>query len=357
MSNATNTPPIGSLAELDERARQIFERLVDMYLATGEPVGSRTLSRRIPINLSPASVRNVMADLEELGLLYSPHTSAGRMPTEQGLRFFVDAVMEHAVLDPEDKAAIDSRLSEVETGAPAEAMLERVSAVLSGLTHAAGLVVTPSHNPRIRQIEFVRLEPEKALVILVGEDGTVENRVIRVPADLPTATLQRAAHFLNDRLSGLSMREMGARIRRELDVLKREIDALAADVVAAGLATWAGSGEDKRLIVRGRGNLIADSELLSDLDRLQRLFTDLEEKRDLLQLLSLVEEGEGVRIFIGRENPLFSLSGSSLIVAPYGDAEHEVVGVLGVIGPTRLPYARIIPVVDYAARVVSRLLS
>jgi len=318
MSNATNTPPIGSLAELDERARQIFEQLVDMY---------------------------------------PPHTSAGRMPTEQGLRFFVDAVMEHAVLDPEDKAAIDSKLSEVEPDAPAEAMLEQVSAVLSGLAHAAGLVVTPSHNPRIRQIEFVRLEPEKALVILVGEDGTVENRVIRVPADLPTATLQRAAHFLNDRLSGLSMREMGMRIQRELDVLKREIDALAADVVAAGLATWSGSGEDKRLIVRGRGNLIADAELLSDLERLQRLFTDLEEKRDLLQLLSLVEEGEGVRIFIGRENPLFSLSGSSLIVAPYGDAEHEVVGVLGVIGPTRLPYARIIPVVDYAARVVSRLLS
>ena len=357
MSNATNTPPISSLAELDERARQIFEQLVDMYLATGEPVGSRTLSRRIPINLSPASVRNVMADLEELGLLYAPHTSAGRMPTEQGLRFFVDAVMEHAVLDPEDKAAIDARLAEVGTDAPAEAMLEQVSTVLSGLAHAAGLVVTPSHNPRIRQIEFVRLEPEKALVILVGEDGTVENRVIRVPADLPTATLQRAAQFLNDRLSGLSMREMGQRIQRELDVLKREIDALAADVVAAGLATWSGSGEDKRLIVRGRGNLIADSELLSDLDRLQRLFTDLEEKRDLLQLLSLVEEGEGVRIFIGRENPLFSLSGSSLIVAPYGDAEHEVVGVLGVIGPTRLPYARIIPVVDYAARVVSRLLS
>ncbi len=279
------------------------------------------------------------------------------MPTEQGLRFFVDAVMEHAVLDPEDKAAIDSRLAEVDTDAPAEAMLEQVSAVLSGLAHAAGLVVTPSYNPRIRQIEFVRLEPEKALVILVGEDGTVENRVMRVPADLPTATLQRAAQFLNDRLSGLSMREMGQRIRQELDVLKREIDALAADVVAAGLATWSGSGEDKRLIVRGRGNLIADSELLSDLDRLQRLFTDLEEKRDLLQLLSLVEEGEGVRIFIGRENPLFSLSGSSLIVAPYGDSEHEVVGVLGVIGPTRLPYARIIPVVDYAARVVSRLLS
>ena len=347
--------PIASLAELDNRARQIFEHLVDLYLATGEPVGSRTLSRRIPFDLSPASVRNVMADLEELGLLYAPHTSAGRMPTQQGLRFFVDAIMEHAALDPEDKAAIDAELSQAD--ANAEAMLERLSSVLSDLAHAAGLVVTPSHNPRIRQIEFVRLEPEKALVILVGADGTVENRVINVPPDLPTTTLQRAAHFLNEKLSGLSMREMGQRVARELDALKREIDALAAEAVAAGLATWTGSGEDKRLIVRGRGNLIADAELLSDLDRLQRLFTDLEEKRDLLRLLSLVEEGEGVRIFIGRENPLFSLSGASLIVAPYGDAEHEVVGVLGVIGPTRLPYARIIPMVDYAARKVSRLLS
>ncbi len=350
----TAQPPINSLAELDTRARQIFEQLVDIYLAAGEPVGSRTLSRHLSINLSPASVRNVMADLEELGLLYAPHTSAGRMPTEQGLRFFVDAIMEDATLNPDDKAALDASLS----GARDEKeVLEQVSAALSGLAQCAGLVVTPSHNPRLRQIEFVRLQPEKALVILVGEDGTVENRVIDIAPDVPSASLQRAARFLNDRLAGLNMREMGQRIAAELDVLRREIDALAADVVAAGLATWTGSGEDKRLIVRGRGNLIADAALLSDLERLQRLFADLEEKRDLLELLSRVEGGEGVRIFIGRENPLFSLSGSALVAAPYGDETGEVVGVLGIIGPTRLPYARIIPVVDYAARMVSRLLS
>ncbi len=352
-----STPRIGSLAELDARARRIFEQLVDIYLGSGEPVGSRTLARRLDFNLSPASVRNVMADLEELGLLHAPHTSAGRMPTERGLRFFVDAVMENAVLDAEDKAALDAQLADVPPGTPPEQMLERVSTALSGLAQCAGLVVTPTHNPRIRQIEFVRLEPQRALAILVGEDGSVENRVINVPADLPTASLQRAAAFLNERLSGLGMREMGQRIAAELDVLRREIDALAADAVAGGLATWVGSGEDKRLIVRGRANLIADEALLSDLQRLQRLFADLEEKRALLELLSLVEQGEGVRIFIGRENPLFSLSGSSLIVAPYGDEEHQVVGVLGVIGPTRLPYARIIPVVDYAARLVSRMLS
>ncbi len=357
MTHNADTPPIGSLAELDERARGIFRRLVDIYLETGAPVGSRTLSRKGAFNLSPASIRNVMADLEELGLLHSPHTSAGRVPTERGLRFFVDAVMEHAVLDPQDKAHIDATLDQVDSGAPEEVMLERISTALSGLAHCAGLVVTPTHNPRLRQIEFVRLEPRKALAILVGQDGTVENRVFAVPADLPTATLQRAAAFLNDRLSGLSMREMGERVRRELRALRREIDTLAAEAVAQGLATWSGSGDDKRLIVRGRGNLIADGALLSDLERLQKLFADLEEKRSLVELLSMLEEGEGVRIFIGRENPLFSMSGSSLIVAPYGNAEHEVVGVLGVIGPTRLPYARIIPVVDYAARAVSRLLS
>ena len=357
MGQNPHTPAIGSLAELDERAREIFRQLVDLYLETGAPVGSRTLSRKGGFNLSPASIRNVMADLEELGLLHAPHTSAGRMPTELGLRFFVDAVMENAELNPQDKAHIDARLEQVDTSAPQEAMLEQISSALSGLAHCAGLVVTPTHNPRIRQIEFVRLEPEKALAIIVGQDGTVENRVFTVPADLPTATLQRAAAFLNDRLSGLSMREMGGRVQKELEILRREIDALAAEAVAQGLATWSGSGDDKRLIVRGRGNLIADAELLSDLERLQRLFEDLEEKRALVELLSMVEQGEGVRIFIGRENPLFSMSGSSLIVAPYGDAEHEVVGVLGVIGPTRLPYARIIPVVDYAARMVSRLLS
>ncbi len=350
-------PAITTLAELDARARRIFEHLVDIYLASGEPVGSRTLSRRAPINLSPASIRNVMADLEELGLLHAPHTSAGRLPTEQGLRFFVDAVMEQATLPEEERAWLDGRFAGIDRDQGPEAVLEQVSAILSGLSQCAGLVVAPRHNPRVRHIEFVQLNPGKALAIIVGTDGTVENRVLKVPPDLPAATLRQAARFLNERFSGLTMREMGARVGRELRALRREMDALAAEAVAQGLAVWSGSGDEKRLIVRGTSNLIGDAELLSDLERLRQLFADLEEKRALVELLSLVEEGEGVRIFIGSENPLFSLSGSSMIVAPYAAPGQDLVGVLGVIGPTRMPYARIIPVIDYAAKVVGRLLS
>ncbi len=346
------------LADLSERAREIFHRLVETYIATGEPVGSRTISRAPGINLSPASVRNVMADLEDLGLIYAPHTSAGRMPTQQGLRFFVDAVMEHAVLPPEEQARIDAHLAEIDPAAGMDRALEQASAILSGLSHCAGLVVTPRTDPRLRHIEFVRLSPERALVILVGEDGTVENRAIEVPADMSTSALNEAANYINTRYSGMTLSEIRRRLAEELESLRRELDALSAEIVAAGLAVWSGnSPEERRLIVRGQANLIADAEKLDDLERLRRLFEDLEEKNGLTDLLSLAEEGEGVRIFIGSENRLFSLSGSSVIVAPYGDSGHDVVGVLGVIGPTRLPYGRIIPVVDYTARAISRLFS
>ncbi len=352
------TRTVTGLTGISERAREIFRQLVETYIATGAPVGSRTLSRALDINLSPASVRNVMADLEELGLIYAPHTSAGRMPTQQGLRFFVDAVMEHAPISPEEQARIDARLADVDPAAGMDKALQAASGVLSGLSHCAGLVLAPRHDPRLKHMEFVRLAPERALAVLVGEDGTVENRTMRVPADLPTSTLERAANFLNRRFSGLTIGEISRRLGQELDALKRELDALSAEVVAAGLAVWSGDdGDERRLIVRGQANLIAGGEHLSDLERLRQLFADIEEKRGFSELLSLAAEGEGVRIFIGKENRLFSLSGSSVIVAPFGDAEHDVVGVLGVIGPTRLPYGRVIPVVDYTARAVSRLFS
>jgi heat-inducible transcriptional repressor len=347
----------GGFSELSERAREIFRRLVETYIATGHPVGSRTLSRAPGINLSPASVRNVMADLEELGLIYAPHTSAGRLPTQRGLRFFVDAVMEEAVLPPDEQARIDAMLADIDTSAGVERALEEASGILSGLSHCAGLVVIPRRDPPVKHIEFVRLSPERALVILVGEDGTVENRAIVVPPEMPTSTLEQAANYLNARFAGLTISQIAERMEEEIETLKRELDELSAQLVAQGLAVWSGEGEEKRLIVRGQANLIGDEELASDLERLRQLFADIEEKRGFTELLSLAEEGEGVRIFIGRENRLFSLSGSSVIVAPFRDSGHDVVGVLGVIGPTRMPYARIIPVVDYTARAISRLLS
>ncbi len=344
---------------MSERAREIFRQLVETYIATGAPVGSRTLSRALPVNLSPASVRNVMADLEDLGLIYAPHTSAGRMPTQQGLRFFVDAVMEEAVIAPEEQAKIDAHLAGIDPAAGLDKALEEASGILSGLSHCAGLVVTPRRNPHLKHIEFVRLSPTRALVILVGVDGTVENRAITIPRDLPGATLEQAANFLNARFRGQTIGEISRRLGRELEGLRKELDALSAQVVASGLAVWAGGddGEDKRLIVRGQANLLGGTEPAADLERLRQLFEDIEEKRGFSELLSLASEGEGVRIFIGRENRLFSLSGSSVIVAPFGDTGHDVVGVLGIIGPTRMHYGRVIPVVDYTARAISRLFS
>ena len=349
---------LSGLAALDQRSREIFRRLVETYLETGEPVGSRTISRILPSNLSPASVRNVMADLEDAGLIFSPHTSAGRLPTQLGLRFFVDALLDIGPLDAEQKTAIDARLGKFDRGHRLEEALTDATNLLSGLSQCAGVVITPKHNPRLKHIEFVPLSPRRALVVLVGDDGTVENRSIEVPAGLPASTFTRASNLLSNRLEGKTVGEMQRYVRDDANVIARELDELTAKVVEAGLATWSGDEpDDKRLIVRGQAHLLESTAALADFERIRRLFEDLEEKHEVIRLLGLAEAGEGVRIFIGSENKLFSLSGSSLIVAPYRDGEQRIVGVLGVIGPTRLNYGRIIPMVDYTAKAVGRLLT
>lgn len=347
------------IAALDQRSREIFSRLVETYLQTGEPVGSRTISRVLPGSLSPASVRNVMADLEEAGLIYSPHTSAGRLPTELGLRFYVDALLEIDPLAFEERAKIDARVAQSNRARSVEEILTDTTNVLSGLSHCAGVVVVPKINMRLRHIEFVSLGPGRALVVLVNEDGSVENRAIDVPVGLPPSALTRASNFLTARCQGKTLPEVQKFIGAELTTLKHELNELTARVVEAGIATWSGSdgAGERTLIVRGQSNLIGDRATLEDLERIRRLFDVLETKKDLVDLLGAAEKGEGVRIFIGSENKLFSLSGSSLIVAPYRDSEEKIVGVLGVIGPTRINYARIIPMVDYTARVVGRLIT
>jgi heat-inducible transcriptional repressor len=352
---------LSSLASLDQRSRDIFRRLVETYLETGEPVGSRTISRVLPINLSPASVRNVMSDLEESGLIFSPHTSAGRLPTELGLRFFVDSLLDLDPLSLMEQAQIDAGLAtSFDRHKRLDDVLADATNLLSGLSHCAGLVLTSKINVRLRHIDFVDLSPGKALVVLVGEDGTVENRAIDVPHGLPVSSLVMVSNYLNRRFQGKTLPEVRRIVRQEVDFVKRELDELSARVVEAGLATWAGAGEDvaeKTLIVRGQANLIEDTHALQDLERIRRLFEDLETKKDLIQLVGLAEEGEGVRIFIGSENKLFSLSGSSLVVAPYHDTQQNIIGVLGVIGPTRLNYARIIPIVEYTAQAIGRVMS
>jgi heat-inducible transcriptional repressor len=352
--------PIGatevSLGQLSERSREIFRRIVESYLATGEPVGSRNLSRIIPMPLSPASVRNVMSDLEQLGLIYAPHTSAGRLPTELGLRFFVDALMEIGDLSEEERHSIEAQVAA--TGKSVEEVLTEASTLLSGLAHAAGVVLTAKSNIRLKHIEFVRLEPMRALVVLVAEDGQVENRVLTLPAGLPSSTLVEAANFLNARIRGRTLAEAKAELERALEAGRAELDQLTQKIIAAGLASWSGgAGEERKLIVRGHANLLEDLKALEDLERVRLLFDDLETKRGVVDLLGRAEQADGMRIFIGSENKLFSLSGSSTIIAPYRDGAGRIVGVIGVIGPTRLNYARIIPMVDYTAKIVSRLLA
>jgi heat-inducible transcriptional repressor len=359
---ASHDVPIGatqvSLASLNERSREIFRQIVESYLATGEPLGSRNLSRILPIPLSPASVRNVMSDLEQLGLIYAPHTSAGRLPTELGLRFFVDALMEVGDLTEDDRRAIEAQVAGSGTGKSMEAILTEASQMLSGLTRSAGVVLTAKTNTRLKHIEFVRLEPERALAVLVAEDGQVENRVLNVPPGLPTSSLVEASNFLNARIRGKSLAELRNEIESAVKEGEAELDALTQKIIAAGLASWSGGdGDDRQLIVRGHAHLLEDLHALEDLERVRALFDALETKRGVIDLLGRAERAEGVRIFIGSENKLFSLSGSSTIVAPYKDTKGRIVGVIGVIGPTRLNYARVIPMVDYTARVVSKLLS
>jgi heat-inducible transcriptional repressor len=357
---AAHDVPVGAsalgLAQLSERSREVFRQIVESYLTTGEPVGSRNLSRLIPMTLSPASVRNVMSDLEQLGLIYAPHTSAGRLPTEVGLRFFVDALMEVGDLTEGDRRAIEAQVAGV--GRSVEDLLTEASTLLSGLTRAAGVVLSAKSNVRLKHIEFVRLEPERALVVLVAEDGQVENRLVNLPLGLPTSALTEATNFLNARIRGRTISEARAELERALEAGRAELDALTQKIVSAGLASWSGGETDERkLIVRGQAHLLEDLRALEDLERVRLLFDDLETRKGLIDLLGRAERGDGVNIFIGSENKLFSMSGSSTIVAPYHDGAGRIVGVIGVIGPTRLNYARVIPMVDHTAKVISRLLA
>ena len=346
-----------SLDALNDRSRAILRQIVETYLATGEPVGSRNLSRVLPMTLSPASIRNVMSDLEHLGLIFAPHTSAGRMPTQSGLRMFVDGLLEVGDLTADERQRIERQIA----GRPQtsfDQVLSEASNMISGLSHCAGVVLAEKQVRRLKHIEFVSLEPTKALVVLVSEDQEIENRIVSLPEGLPPSALAEAANFLNAHIRGLTMSEARERIEAQLNKAKAELDALTKKVIQSGLAEWSGAlDERKSLIVRGQSNLLKDLTAAEDLERIRQLFNDLESKQEMVQLLQLAETAEGVKIFIGSENKLFSLSGSSLVVAPFHDKTSKVVGILGVIGPTRINYARIIPMVDYTAKIVGRLLS
>ncbi len=347
-----------TLRMLDNRSRDIFRVIVESYLKDGEPLGSRNLSRALPLSLSPATVRNVMSDLEQLGLIYSPHISAGRLPTQAGLRFFVDAFMEMGALSEDERMVIDAQVAAAGDGRNLEHMLTEASQMLSGLTRGAGLVLAAKAEVPLKHIEFIQLEPTRALAVLVSQGGDVENRVVDLPAGVTHSQLVEASNFLNANIRGRTIAEARAEIGRIIKETQTALDALSAELVEKGIAVWAGQDGDvpARLIIRGRANLLENVSAQEEIDLVRHLFEDLETKEALAQLLDLAEDSPGVRIFIGSENKLFSLSGSSLVVAPYRDAESRVIGALGVIGPTRLNYARIVPVVDYTAQVISRMI-
>jgi heat-inducible transcriptional repressor len=338
------SPPVN---ELSERAREIFRRVVEGYLDTGNPVGSKTLAGEGAFNLSPASIRSVLAELEMLGLLAAPHTSAGRMPTESGLRLFVDGMMQVAEPTREERAAIEKRLSEP---GPIEAALETTSALLSDISGAAGMVMIPRREPRLAQMSLVALDPNRALAVLVGEDGSLENRVLGLPSGTSASALQEASNYITARLAGRTLADAAKAMHAEIKSGRSALDAASRSLVERGLAVWSEDAARRPvLIVRGQANLL-DQAALTDIERVRSLIDDLESKQSVAELLDSAREADATRIFIGSENRLFALTGSSVIAAPYRDREGRVIGVLGVIGPTRLNYARVVPMVDFTAR-------
>jgi len=339
---------------LDARSAAVLREIVEQYVETGEPVGSRTLSRRLPMALSPATIRNVMADLTDSGLLFAPHTSAGRLPTDQGLRLFVDGLLNFGELTEDERETITAALAA--SGRSLEDTLAEASSMLSGLSAAAGLVLAPKSEGALRHIEFVPLGPGRALVVLVNSDGHVENRVIEIPAGLPPSALQQAGNYLNARLSGRPLAELRRVVGEEMAANRTELDSLSAQVVATGLATWTGEGRAGSLIVRGQARLLSDVTQIDRLTAIQSLFERLEAQETMLRLLELAETSDGVRIFIGAESGVFATSGVSMVVAPARNEGGRIVGAIGVIGPSRINYGRIIPVVDYTARVIGQLL-
>lgn len=355
MSAKSSESQAGVVGQLNERSREIFRHIVDAYVETGEAVGSRTLSRRLGLVLSPATIRNVMADLEEAGLLYAPHTSAGRLPTDAGLRIFVDGLLEiGGDLSVDERASIDGKCAAA--GRTVAEMLEEASSTLAGLSRCAGLVVSPKSEAPLKHIEFVSLGNQRALVVMVTEGGLVENRILELPPGLPASALTEASNYLNSRLKGQMLHDLRRQVETEISQRQAELDELTSRVVQAGLAIRSEGPQGPALILRGQSQLLTDVSAVEDLERVRSLFEILEEKESTLRLLDSTGVADGVQIFIGAENSLFRHTGCSMIISPYHDQRRMIVGAIGVIGPTRMNYARIIPMVDYTAKLIGRLL-
>lgn len=340
------------ITELNERSREIFKYIVSSYLDTGSPVGSRTISKAIDLSLSPASIRNTMADLEDMGLLSAPHTSAGRLPTERGLRLYIDGLMEIGALSNEERLRIEAECSI--KGLSYNDVISSASSMLSNLSACASLVIAPKIEKPMRQIQFVLLEPGKALIILVMQNGMVENRMMQIALDVTENHLLQASNYLNAQIKGKTLDDMRKSVSDDIRHNRLKLDSITADLVEKGIAIPQGK-RDGRIIIRGQSHLLEDVKAITDLERARTLLGYLEEQENILKLIDTVTDAQGVQIYLGAENKIFDQSGWSMILSPYKNAEEKIVGAIGVIGPTRLDYDRIIPMVDYTSQVIARL--
>lgn len=342
------------ITELNDRSREIFRLIVDTYLSGGDPVGSRTIANQLGLSLSAATIRNVMADLEESGLLYAPHTSAGRLPTTQGLRLYIDGLMEVGNLTNDERQKIETEC--LASGQSSTQMFERAGTVLAGLSAGAGIVIAPKTEKAIRNIQFVRLDEGRVLIVLVMDDGMVENRVMNVDADLPPSALIAAGNYLSEKLGGRTLQAVRVEILREIAEKRAQLDSITASLVQMGLALPASSAPQGHMIIRGQSSLLQDVKALEDLERARLLFAALEEQETIARLMDATQDADGIQIFIGTESKTFQHAGWSMVMSPYRSAEGKLIGAIGVIGPTRINYGRIIPIVDYTSKVMSRLL-
>lgn len=335
---------------LTDRARILLKTLIERHIIEGEPVGSRTLAKHAGLDLSAASIRNIMADLEEMGFVTSPHTSAGRVPTPRGYRFFVDTLL---TVRPLEQDALGLMQRQLAPNDP-QKLLSTASNLLSELTHFAGLVMTPRRNPACRQIEFLSLSEKRLLLIIVTQEGEVENRVILTERPYSQALLTESANYFNRHFAGRTFDEMRAGLKAELSKMRDDMQALMTAAVNAG--SEAIDGQRDAVVVSGSRNLLDVQELSANMQSLRRLFDAFEHKTELLQLLEQSRAAQGVQIFIGGESDTLPLDECSLVTAPY-EVDGQVVGTLGVVGPTRMAYERVIPIVDVTARLLSNALS
>jgi heat-inducible transcriptional repressor len=335
---------------LNERAQTLLKTLVERYIVDGQPVGSRALSRYSGLDLSPASIRNVMADLEDMGFIASPHTSAGRVPTARGYRFFVDTLLTLKPLDLVEIHQLEEQLHTEST----QKLVASASQLLSELTHFAGVVMTPRRNAGFRHIEFLKLSESRILLIIVTPDGSVQNRILMTEKPYTPSELTEASNLLNQHFAGLTFDEIRRRVQEELRQLTEDMTRLMTAALEAGSSAASEAAED--VVISGEGNLLDSEDLSSNMKNLRKLFELFEHRTGLLQLLDLSSRAQGVQIFIGGESGVAPLDECSVITAPY-TVEGQVVGTVGVIGPTRMAYERVIPLVDITAKLLSSALT